>query len=208
LGAIPRKPVLRRETIARILAVDPAERAAQDAALAARFLTLPDLERARAVLLFASAFPEEVDTGPMLRHVRECGKRLICPRVDRRERCLKLFEVDDPIADLVPGTLGIPEPHPTCRSVEPDQVDWVLVPGLAFDASCHRLGRGAGHYDRLLPTLRPGVPRWALIFEQQWVAEVPVEPHDVRLDGVASPSRIVCRAATQLGSTSTFTGSE
>ena len=193
MGPSDLKQMLRREIVARILALEPSARAVQSAALADRFTTLPGLMRAGSVLLYASAFPEEIDTGPMMRHVRESGQRLICPRVDRRERRLQLFEVDNPTTDLIPGTLDIPEPRLTCLSVEPDQVDWVLVPGLAFDTRCYRVGRGAGHYDKLLPNLRPDVPRWALIFEDQWVAEVPVEPHDVPLDGVVSPSRTARR---------------
>ena len=98
------------------------------------------------------------------------------------------IEIDDLDADLEPGTLGIPEPAPDCPEVEPEAVDWVLVPGLAFDAAGYRLGRGAGHYDRLLPTLRPDAPRWALAFDCQWVDDLPVEPHDVPLDGIVSPT--------------------
>jgi 5-formyltetrahydrofolate cyclo-ligase len=67
----------------------------------------------------------------------------------------------------------------------------VLVPGLAFDATGHRLGRGAGHYDKLLPGLRPEVPRWALILDVQWSEDLPVEPHDQPLDGVADFRRMV-----------------
>ena len=83
------------------------------------------------------------------------------------------------------GTLGIPEPRRDRPEVAPAEVDWVLVPGLGFDAECFRIGRGAGHYDRLLPTLRPDIPRWSLCLSSQWVEALPVEPHDQRLDGVA-----------------------
>ena len=69
----------------------------------------------------------------------------------------------------------------------------ILVPGLAFDARGYRLGRGAGHYDRLLPRLRPEVSRWALILDCQWVEDLPVEPHDIPLDGVVSPGREIVR---------------
>ena len=102
---------------------------------------------------------------------------------------MRLFRVEDPEADFTRGTLGIPEPRKSCAPVGPEEIDWALVPGLAFDARCHRLGRGAGHYDRLLPTLRPEAPRWALALDCQWDKGLPVEPHDVPLDGVVSSSR-------------------
>src|SRR5262249_22073797 len=148
------------------------------------------------VLLYITAFPEEIDTKAMVDLALAMGKRLICPRVDRKARQLRLHWVEDLNADLVPGTLGIPEPRPGTREVAPGEVDWVLVPGLAFDGCGYRLGRGAGHYDRLLPTLRPEVARWALALDCQWIDALPVEPHDVPLDGVISPTRSVYSART------------
>ena len=72
-------------------------------------------------------------------------------------------------------------------------MDWALIPGLAFDMRCYRLGRGGGHYDRLLPRLRAESPRWALGFDCQIVPELPIEPHDAQLDGIATPSRMINR---------------
>lgn len=191
------KRVLRRMMVERILAVDEAERRRQQSDLTAAFPSLPGYDAAGTVLLYATAFPEEIDTRSMLEQALADRKRLICPRVNRAEKRLELFHVEDLSADFVPGTLGIPEPRPDGRLVEPGQVDWVLVPGLIFDHRCYRLGRGAGHYDRLLPQLRPDVPCWALAFDCQWVEALPVEPHDVPLDGVVSPARRVTRQDVQ-----------
>lgn len=184
-----RKRALRRKMVAQILDLGPSTRRAQDLALSARFTSLPGYPSAATVLLYAAAFPEEIRTEPLLEHAFSAGKRVVLPRVDRARGMLVLCRVDDPRTDLVPGTRGIPEPHAGAALVEPVEVDWVLVPGLVFDTRCYRLGRGAGHYDRLLPTLRPEAPRWALAYDCQWAAELPVEPHDVPLDGVVSPSQ-------------------
>ena len=184
-----RKSQIRREVVAKILAMDPQDRAARELALARRFAELPGFDRAGTVLLYVSAFPEEFDTRPMIRLAIERGKRVVLPTVDRRLKTLRLFEVADFDHDLIPGHRGIPEPRPGCPEVDPLDVDWALVPGLAFDLRGHRLGRGAGHYDRLLPKLRPEVPRWALILDAQWVDDLPVEAHDQPLDGVADHER-------------------
>ena len=185
------KRALRRAMVGRILSLDPEGRRREEAGLADRFATLPGFAAARTILLYVTAFPEEIATGSMLDQSLASGKRLLCPRVDRPMRRLRLFQIDDPGRDLVPGTLGIPEPRPGCPEVGPTSVDWVLVPGLAFDPRGYRVGRGAGHYDRLLPTLRADVPRWALILDCQWVENLPVEPHDVPLDGVASIAKTI-----------------
>jgi 5-formyltetrahydrofolate cyclo-ligase len=66
-------------------------------------------------------------------------------------------------------------------------VDLILVPGLAFDLRGRRLGRGKGYYDQLLRGLR-GIT-CGVAFDQQIVAEIPVEPHDVRVNCVLTPTR-------------------
>jgi 5-formyltetrahydrofolate cyclo-ligase len=182
------KRALRRATVAAILALDPEERRRQESALLERVETLPGFDGARTVLLYAPAFPEEIDTAPLLRAALGRGLRLVLPRVDRARWALTLHPVAELARDLRPGTLGIPEPAPELPELDPSAIDWALVPGLAFDARGHRLGRGAGHYDRLLPRLRPEVPRWAIALEPQLVEALPVEPHDQPLDGVALPS--------------------
>jgi 5-formyltetrahydrofolate cyclo-ligase len=85
--------------------------------------------------------------------------------------------------------MGIPEPGRHLAEVAPEEIDWALVPGLAFDDRGFRLGRGAGYYDRLLPTLRPDAPRWALAYDCQWIEALPNESHDQPLDGIVSPGK-------------------
>jgi 5-formyltetrahydrofolate cyclo-ligase len=204
-----RKRLVRRATLERVLALDPADRATQESVLTARFATLPGLGRAERVLLYVSAFADEPETRSWLGHVLESGKTLICPRVDRPARRLRLFVVEDVDADLKTTAMGIGEPSESCVPVEPSQVDWVLVPGVAFDARCARLGRGGGYYDRLLPLMRPEVPRWSLVFDEQWCDDLPLEPHDALVDGVVSPSRSAVRTPAGYSPwTSTLGGSE
>jgi len=183
------KQAIRRRMVERILAIVQEDRRCQDADLTRRLATLPGFEAAGTVLLYVSAFAEEITTGPALREVLSRGKRLVCPRVNRPARRLRLYQVDDPGSDLIPGSMGIPEPRHHLAAVSPEEIDWALVPGLAFDDRGFRIGRGAGYYDRLLPTLRPDAPRWALAYDCQWVESLPTEPHDQPLDGIVSPGR-------------------
>lgn len=183
------KRTLRQQVRSAIAALPPEDRAAQEAMLRQDFASLPGLAGARRVLLYVAAFAEEIATRPLLDQVRAQGQRLLLPQVDRAGKRLVLLEVDHPGRDLRLSPGGIPEPEPHCPEVEPAAVDWVLVPGLAFDRQRFRLGRGGGYYDRLLPRLRPDCPRWALALEPQLVDRVPTEPHDQPLDGVALPGR-------------------
>ena len=170
--------------LSRVGTLAPEARRAQECALLDRLPGLPGFAGASLILMHVAAFADEVETGPMLRAVLSAGKRLACPRIDPVHRRLDLCEVGHLDRDLSPGFRGIREPSAGCRPVSPLEVDWALVPGVAFDSRGYRLGRGGGYYDRLLTTLRPGATCWALIFDEQWVAEVPREPHDLPLDGV------------------------
>lgn len=89
-------------------------------------------------------------------------------------------------APLDPGPFGIPEPVEGPFAVP----DVLLVPLLAFDRRCYRLGYGGGHYDRTLAVLRGqgGVAAIGLAFDAQEVAQVPVCPYDERLDWILTPS--------------------
>jgi 5-formyltetrahydrofolate cyclo-ligase len=183
----------RRSIIAAILALDSLDREAKEAQLIENFPALPGYEAAQSILLYVKGFPEELDSRPFFRHALQSGKRVLCPRVDRPAHRLRLFLVNSLEDDLEPGILGIPEPRSHCPEVNPAEVDWALVPGLAFDRQCYRLGRGGGHYDRLLPLLRPDALCWGLGFECQIVAKLPVEPHDFPLYGVATEEGIIRR---------------
>ena len=176
---------------ATIAALDPGERRAQEDALFARFTGLPGLAEARSVLLFVAALPEEPRSCDFLALAYAMNKIVLCPRVDRRGRRLSLHRIADPVADLRPGVLGIPEPRPDLPEIAPATVDWALVPGLAFDERGFRLGRGAGYYDRLLPLLRSDATCWALCLSCQLVRELPVLAHDAPLNGVSTPRRDV-----------------
>lgn len=185
------KKALRQELRARILALTTSERQSQETALNQRFPSLPGLSKAQVVLAYLSAFPEETHTWEMARSVLNSGQRLILPRVDIPEKRLRLHEVTDLDHSLVTNRWGIAEPHPHLPEIEANLIDWALIPGLGFNTNRFRLGRGAGHYDRLLTTMRSDAPRISLIFDCQWVDNLPLEPHDQPLDAVVSPHQSV-----------------
>ena len=184
---------LRRSIKQSILAMDPDARASQEVTLAARFPGLPGYAAAQSVLLYAHVFLEEINTRPFFLHALAARKRVLCPRIDPSRNCLRLFEIIALARDLEPGFLGIPEPRKDCREVAVEEVDWALIPGIAFDPHCYRLGRGAGYYDRLLPGMRSDALRWALAYDCQITPRVPIEPHDVPIDGVAAPRQVFYR---------------
>lgn len=84
--------------------------------------------------------------------------------------------------------MSVPRDHVPVR---PDSLTAVVVPGLAFDASGHRLGRGAGVYDRFLATLPPETLKLGVVPESRLVPSLPTDPHDVRMDAVVTQARVL-----------------
>lgn len=152
----------------------------------------PAYRAARAVMAYCS-FGTELDTRRFLDATLAAGKMLVLPRVDRASKSLKLYRVTDLTTDLQAEKWGILEPKPDeKRRVELGSVDFVLVPGVGFDAQCHRLGYGAGFYDRLFgDAQRAGVQlprRVAGAFACQIADAIPVSGYDLPVDRVVTES--------------------
>ncbi len=182
------KLALRTARLAARDALPAAARREASARIAAGIGALPSFVDA-AVVLLTWPFRSEWDTRPLLASAYAAGKTVVLPRVDRATRMLRLHAVADPDRDVEAGFEGIQEPRAGTPAVPPGAIDWVLVPGVAFDVAGARLGYGGGFYDRLLPLLRPGIPRIAGAYEIQVADGVPVAPHDLRVDVVVTEAR-------------------
>jgi 5-formyltetrahydrofolate cyclo-ligase len=145
--------------------------------------------RAAGTVLLAVSFRSEWDTRWLLEAGLAAGKTVAAPRVHTASRMLEPCRVLDLDRDLAPGFRGIPEPLPHCALVPLAAIDWVLVPGVAFDSGGYRIGYGGGYYDRLLPLLRRDARRVAGVFELQLVDRVPTAPHDLTVDAIVTERR-------------------
>lgn len=159
------------------------------AAAAERLLALPEITAARTVLAY-SATPEEIDPARAVAALRERGVIVALPRVTGPER-LTLHRADDERA-LVEGPFGLLEPSEDSPAVAPEDIDVAIVPGVAFDGMCRRIGHGGGYYDRLLGMMGRALTV-GLAFDGQVLAEVPCEEHDVRVDVLVTPTRTLRR---------------
>ncbi len=181
------KPSLRRRILGRRDAMDPCSRTALSRAIVRDIIEISVYRRSNTVMAYAS-FGSELQTDEFMRHVLHQGKILLLPRVNLQKGSLDLYRVRDPVRDLRVGTWGIREPRPDrCVRVDPHAIDFVLVPGLAFDARGGRLGYGGGFYDKLLAHgLSPCAWLVAGAFKSQMVEKVPVDGHDVPMDVVVT----------------------
>jgi 5-formyltetrahydrofolate cyclo-ligase len=155
--------------VRRAIAADPADRLARSDRIWAQIVNATALGPPRNVLLFES-LPTEPETSGWFAWCREHEVATFAP------------EVDGPALHVMPAVVSSEGAGP----IDPELLDVVVVPGLAFTADGRRLGQGGGHYDRFLPRLRAGCVTIGAAFAEQLVEDIPTEPHDVRLDIVVT----------------------
>jgi 5-formyltetrahydrofolate cyclo-ligase len=182
------KRAVRDETQAVRDALPAQVREVASRAIAGKILALPSFAAASAVLV-TIPFRSEWNARLVATAALAAGKVVVSPRVDPVARMLTLHRVGDLDTDVAPGYRGIPEPLSHCPLFPTIAIDWVLVPGVAFDAAGRRLGYGGGYYDRLLPLVPRSAPRIAGAFDAQLVAAVPTGPHDLIVDLIVTETR-------------------
>jgi 5-formyltetrahydrofolate cyclo-ligase len=186
-----RKNSIRRAMKAALAAVTPAA-AARAATAFAAVAAASTLHRTANTLLAFWPWQGELDITPFLDDWLASGRRLVLPQVAADGLSVELYQL--PGRDhLQPGYQGILEPDPTrCPRVQPGAIGIVLVPGLAFDHHGTRLGRGKGHYDRLLAGLPATTRRIGVGHDFQLltapIAPLPAEPHDIPMQWIWTPA--------------------
>ena len=135
----------------------------------------PDFIKASTVLLYYS-LPDEVATHDLLLKYAD-QKTILLPVVDGDNLQLRVYRPET----MQTGAFGILEPEGEAFTRYFD-IDLAVIPGMAFDKEGHRLGRGRGYYDRLLPLIP--CKKIGLCFPFQYKDEIPAEPHDIRMDEV------------------------
>lgn len=184
------KASVRTHVAAARQRLDAGQRARCAHAIAQRLQTLAAYREARCVGLYA-ATPDEVATDLICDQALSTQKRVCYPRVvNARNRQMAFYAIATR-ADLSAGQYHILEPMLSCPLVAPQEIDCLCLPATAFDPAGHRLGRGAGYYDRWLPAYR-GV-RVGLAYACQVVDQLPTEPHDQGVEYVVTDQRILQR---------------
>ena len=185
------KKALRRDLLARRRSMDQAVWQTASKAAQQHLADLALFQQADCIALY-SPIQQEIDTELLFTKARSAGKRVLYPLVC--DNNLQFREVTE-AGQRTAGAFGILEPCDVGEDHSLAAVDLIVVPGVAFDLSGHRIGFGKGYYDRFLARLesaeafhagRPAAPRVGLALEFQVVEAVPAEEHDRRVDWLAT----------------------
>ena len=139
----------------------------------------PQLRVANTIFLYTS-MPDEVNTHGLIQQLYDDGKRILLPVVvSPTEMELRLFRGWEAMEC---SSFGIMEPTGNYFD-DYESIEFALIPGMAFDAECNRLGRGRGYYDRFLPLISRAY-KLAVCFSFQFFAHIPTETTDLKVDEV------------------------
>jgi 5-formyltetrahydrofolate cyclo-ligase len=146
-------------------------------------------DQSRAPIVLYAATGNEVSTETILDDALAADRQVLFPRLDCAAKTLSLGTVRSR-SDLSPGAYGILEPK--TATINPASISdcLVLVPGLAFSPRGERLGRGGGHYDRLLAELSPQAVTVGLAYSFQLLDRVPQSGWDRRLNFVVTETAV------------------
>jgi 5-formyltetrahydrofolate cyclo-ligase len=206
------KQALRKRIIALREQLPADMRAAHSASITARLLKLPEYQQANTILGYMN-FGAEFASELWIQQVLAEGKRLALPRVNRHTNHLDLYWVDDLESQLAPGLWGIREPVvERCERVATlNEVEFALLPGVAFTRGGARLGYGGGFYDKLLmkqPAIRLGEQTTlakslviahmthrpalvAAVFALQILEQIPQEATDVKVEWIITEQETI-----------------
>lgn len=182
------KTALREMVRAQLGKISPAVRAVESIELCERLKA--QMPSAHTVLFFAP-LPDELDVWPVLELSLALGTNCALPFFDAEKKTYGARQIQNVAADIVIGKFGVREPAAGCAEISLSRFDLVLVPGLAFDLSGNRLGRGKGFYDRLLAETS-GI-KCGVGYDFQLLEKIPAEPHDAKVNFILTPSKFVRR---------------
>lgn len=194
------KQSIRKRILAQREQLPEDARADYSAAITGRLLELPAYRQAEALLGYMN-FGSEFESSLWVEHALSEGKRLALPKVNRHTNHLDLYWVDDPEIQLAAGLWGIREPVvERCeRLVSPEEIEFALLPGVAFTRDGARLGYGGGYYDKLLAGMAQRPVLAAAAFALQIAEQLPQEATDIKVEWIITERETIACPAQMTG---------
>ena len=182
------KKAQRELALLRRRALTAEQRREISAVICEKLLTLPELSGVKTVFSYLAAW-DEVDLSYVNQALTARGIIVAYPVCFEKGRMEAYVPENENAVEA--GAYGIKSPVVSrSKPLEPDNIDLVLVPCLAFDADKNRLGHGAGYYDRYLPRCRNAV--FVLVgFEAQRLDKVSCDIHDVKMDIIVTENAVL-----------------
>ena len=188
MTATNHKQTLRREMLTHRRSLSTEWIQANSAVITRSIADWTPFAQAKTVMMYL-AMPDEPQVDQLITLAIAAGKTVCVPALGERPGHMEAVEITD-INNVVFGTLGLRMPIKSASVIHPDDIDLILVPGVAFDISGNRIGMGAGYYDRFLCRAHRAVPA-GVVWDFQIVPALLAEQHDVAVQYLFSEQQII-----------------
>ena len=154
-------------------------------------MELPEFKSSKNIMLYLS-FNNEVNTYPLVKWCFDNNKTVIAPYCIQHSKEIVPYRITNLSTDLVKSTFGVMEPNKhSLEKINIEDIDLILVPAVAFDQYCNRIGFGAGYYDRFLCKKPKHTPAIGIAYDYQIIDNIPTDEYDVPLDFIITEKRII-----------------
>lgn len=135
-------------------------------------------------------FGSEIDTISFVKKFLKMGKVILVPVTDMGAKTMDAVKIDS-LELLERNSYGIYEPKDSKEAFDKEEIDLIILPGVAFDEEGNRVGYGGGYYDRYLCSIRKDIPKIALAYDLQVISGIPAEEHDIKADYIITESKTI-----------------
>ena len=183
------KKVIREEILAKRKKLGKETRDIYSKEILEKILSSSYYKNAKTIMTFVS-FSDEVNTHEFMKRAIADGKRIVVPITFPENHQLKPSQLKA-FNELEPGFYNILTPKEEfIRFIDPQEIDLVITPGVAFRRDGYRVGYGGGYYDRFLSKI-PNTPTIAICFDMQIVDDLPTDHYDIPVDYIYTEKNII-----------------
>lgn len=187
------KKVLRKEILSVRKQMNLDEKLQKDKAIEDKFFRSEEYKNSRNIFIYIS-YDSEINTKDIILKAIDEGKRIYVPRTNVDLRIMEAVEINS-LENLIVDKYGILEPDESEECINPDELDLIVVPGVAFDKNGGRMGYGAGYYDKYFKTIsrekKNAIRKVALAYDFQVINEVPMNEDDEYINKIITESKIL-----------------
>ena len=188
-----KKKLLRKEILNIRNNMNSDNKKEKDTIIKEKFLNSDYYKKAKNIFIYIS-YGSEIDTKEIINYALGDGKTIFVPRTEFETKLMDAVKITS-LNNMTEDRYGILEPSKEEPYIQPDQLDLIVVPGVAFDKEGGRTGYGAGYYDRYFKKIskeRAGkIKKVALAYDFQVIDNVPIDEQDVRIDCVITEKKII-----------------
>lgn len=183
------KSKIRIEVIEKRDALDLNKKKSFDTTIKEKLKETVEYKKSKNIFIYIG-FGSEIDTSKYIEEFLKEGKKVFVPRINNAIKIMEAVEITS-LKELERNNFGILEPTKDKEAIEKNELQLIIMPGVAFDIERGRIGYGGGYYDKYMEKLDSSIAKIALAYELQIIDRVPGEDHDILPDSIITENRCI-----------------